>query len=111
METMRSLRQQHTGVTPRFSFDDPYLVLALHRTAESAASEIGGVNIDRVLNADERRGWDYLLRVRETTRRDYAADLGVPARTASRHLAHFVELGLARRVGSARSTKYQVAED
>jgi len=43
-----------------------------------------------------------------TIQSEYARRMEVTARTAQRHLTHFVELGLLRRVGRGRATEYQL---
>jgi Fic family protein len=55
---------------------------------------------------EEQEGWAFLASRTGTTQSEYARTLGVTARTAQRHLTHFVELGLLRRVGAARATEY-----
>ncbi len=37
-------------------------------------------------------------------------DMGIAFRMAQRHLIHFVELGLLRRIGSGPATEYQVIQ-
>lgn len=37
-------------------------------------------------------------------------DMGVASRTAQRHLSHFVDFGLLRRIGSGPATEYQVIQ-
>jgi ATP-dependent DNA helicase RecG len=92
---------------PRYAWEDPYLVLTLFRTAESAARELDNA-ILRELTPEEQKGWSFLAGRVTATQSEYAQHLGVTARTAQRHLTHFVELGLLRRHGQGPATKYEV---
>jgi ATP-dependent DNA helicase RecG len=103
MRTMRALRGKVGGVVPTISFVDPYLVLTLYTSVEAAATEVPSA---RLLTPEELQGWALLLSVGSITRREYASQLDLPARTALRHLARFVELGLASREGVGRGTRY-----
>ncbi|MFI5380852.1 MAG: hypothetical protein ACHRHE_16260, partial [Tepidisphaerales bacterium] len=83
----------------------PYLALTLYRSAESAAKSLARP-ILADLTAEEQKGWTFLSGRTSATQSEYAQNLGVTARTAQRHLTHFVELGLLRRIGRGRATKY-----
>lgn len=107
MATMRTFPAKHGLPVPRYSFDDPYLVLTIYRSAESAARGLGGSAVG-ALNPDERRGWLFLATRPGTTMAGYARHMGFDPRKAQRHLRRFVELKLLRRTGAARATKYEV---
>ena len=107
MKTMKALRSKEGGVVPSITFNDPYLVLTLHTSAEAAASELAHADIETLLSPEELAGWEFLARAGGTTRSEYAAALGVTARTASRHLGKFVQLGLASREGQSVATRYR----
>jgi ATP-dependent DNA helicase RecG len=93
---------------PKYSWEDPYLVLTLYRNAESAARVLNESVLSE-LTGEEKRGWSFIARSRGTTQSEYARYMGVTARTAQRHLTHFVELSLLRRRGRGPSTRYEVA--
>ena len=107
MATLRSARAKYTLPAPQYSFDDPYLVLTIFRSAESAARALAGTAFDG-LNPDERRGWLFLATRSSTTKPEYARRMGFEPRKAQRHLSRFLSLRLVRRTGSARATKYEV---
>jgi ATP-dependent DNA helicase RecG len=107
MATMRTFPAKHGLPAPQYSFDAPYLVLTIYRSAESAARGLGGAAVD-ALNPDERRGWLFLATRRGATMAQYARHMGFDARKAQRHLRRFVELNLLRRTGAARATRYEV---
>lgn len=90
---------------PKYGWEDPYLVLKLFRTAESATTTLDHAIVEK-LSSEEREGWGFLSGRTATTQKEYAHRFGVAARTAQRHLTHFVELGLLRRIGSGRATEY-----
>ena len=58
------------------------------------------------LTVEEQEGWKFVAGRTGTTQSEYARNLGVTARTAQRHLSHFVKLGLLRRVGRGPATEY-----
>ena len=90
---------------PKYGWEEPYLVLALYRTAESATKTLGKSILDE-LSAEEQKGWTFLSSRTGTTQNEYARNMEVTARTAQRHLTHFVKLGLLRRVGRGPATEY-----
>jgi ATP-dependent DNA helicase RecG len=90
---------------PKYGWEEPFLTLTLYRNAESATKSLARSILDE-LAAEEQKGWTFLSGRTGTTQSEYASNLGVTARTAQRHLTHFVELGLLRRVGRGPATKY-----
>ena len=107
---LKSMRTRATDAglpLPKYSWDDPYLVLTLYRSAAGAANAVSRAALGGLSNM-ELMGWAFLSTRTSTTQGEYARHLGINARTAQRHLTHFVELGLLRRTGLARATKYQV---
>lgn len=92
---------------PRYSWDAPYLVLKLYRSAQGAVRELSEHVLDS-LNEDEKRGWKFLSTKTTCTRAEYQESMGVDTRKAQRHFKRFVELGLVRKVGASTSTSYEV---
>ena len=90
---------------PTYGWEEPYLVLTLYRNAEGATRSLGE-GILAQLSREEQRGWTLLSGRGITTQSAYARAMNVTARTAQRHLGHFVELGLLKRVGQGPSTEY-----
>jgi len=91
---------------PKYSWEKPYLVLTLYRTPDSATRTLDKPILDQ-LSAEEQKGWTFLASRTGTTQSEYAHQMRVTARTAQRHLTHFVKLGLLRRVGRGPATKYE----
>jgi len=107
---LKSMRDRATAARlplPKYSWDDPYLVLTLYRSAASATQLVAKATQGALTNL-ELVGWTFLSTRTEATQNEYARYVGVNARTAQRHLTHFVELGLLRRTGQARATRYEV---
>ncbi len=91
---------------PKFTWQAPYLVLTLYRTAESATKSLDQA-VTTELSDEERKGWEFLSSRTGTTQSEYAKHMGATSRTAQRHLSHFIELGLLKRIGSGPSTRYE----
>lgn len=105
LKSMRS-RSADIGLPlPTYSFKNPYLTLTLYRRAEGAIKALDKSIVGQ-LTKEEQDGWSFLATRTGLTQSEYAKELGVTARTAQRHLGHFVELGLLRRVGQGPATKY-----
>jgi ATP-dependent DNA helicase RecG len=92
---------------PRFAWKAPYLVLTLFRTMEGVIRTLDEAVL-RELTSEERKGWSFLAGRTTATQGEYAQHMEVTARTAQRHLTHFVELGMLRRRGQGPATKYEV---
>lgn len=90
---------------PSYSMEGDYLVLTIYRSAESAKRSLGNAVLQE-LSKEEQRGWMFMTARTGTTQSEYARHMGVTARTAQRHLTHFVQLGLLKRLGSGPSTEY-----
>ena len=92
---------------PRYAWEEPYLKLAIYRSAAGAATALPPGIRDALTDA-ELAGWQWLAAQRRTKSAEYAKAMRIDSRTARRHLYRFVELGLVRRTGSARLTEYEV---
>jgi ATP-dependent DNA helicase RecG len=92
---------------PKYTWDDPYVVLTIYRTPWSASRTLPGNVLDS-LNDDERRGWEFLATRTTSTRAEYESHMGIDKRKAQRHLQRFVVLGLLWKVGTGSATGYEV---
>jgi ATP-dependent DNA helicase RecG len=103
-ETIRGLPTEHKLPLPIATFDYPYLTFTFSR-------EYGnGVGDERLstLSGSEAKGYDYIRLNSPVTRRAYEENLDLSQKTAGRHMAHFVELNLIKKVGSGTKTAYEV---
>jgi len=105
LDSLRDRARQQNLPLPRFTWDDPYLVLTLYRSSKAAVVTLDEERL-QALSPAERSGWEFLAGRTGTTPSEYAKNMGGTARTAQRHLAHFVDLGLMRRIGSGPATEY-----
>jgi len=105
---LKSMRDRATELglpLPKYGWEEPYLTLTLYRNAESATKSLDSSILDQ-LSSEEQKGWTFLSARSGTTQSEYARNMDVTARTAQRHLSHFVKLGLLRRVGRGPATEY-----
>ena len=105
MKTLASATTKFDLPTPQFDFDGVYLNLTIYRHSIAAVEAIDN-NILKKLIKPERTGLEFILKQKETTQSTYAKHMEIGARTAQRHLAHFVDLGLLKRIGKGKATKY-----
>jgi len=107
---IKSLRDRAAQLglpVPRYSFDNPYLVLTLYRTPESGAvllRQKAGASSSRRMQA----ALQWLSKRHTVTSVEYAKALSVSDRTALNHLNEFTKKGLLRRRGVGPSTQYEV---
>jgi len=107
MKTLKSVPQIFGLPMPKYNLDEPYLVLHVFGNAESVAATVEPSALD-TLNDDERKGWEYLTSRLITTAPEYAAALGFDERKTQRQLRNLMELGLVRRIGQGRASRYEV---
>jgi len=103
--TIRSLPDVYKLPLPVVSFDDPYLIFAFSRAYDH---RIGIGEQNHALTKSEAKGYDYIKLNSTFTRKAYEEYLGVSEKTAGRHIAHFIELGLVKSVGSGVKTSYEI---
>ena len=92
---------------PKYTWDAPYLVLTLYRSAEGATQALGEAVL-KSLRKSEQKGWQWLATRGKTSSGEYADAMGIETRTARRHLSRFEELGLVKKTGSGPSLQYEV---
>ena len=92
---------------PRYTWEDPYLVLTLYRNAAAAVTGLGHAIVAELSKA-ERSGWEWMATKQVIHCSEYAAAMSIPNRTALNHLNHFLRLGLVQRCGAGPSTFYNV---
>ncbi|HTY25093.1 MAG TPA: ATP-binding protein, partial [Desulfomonilaceae bacterium] len=108
LKSLKNRAEQLGLPLPRYSWEDPYLVLTLYRSPEAAQRALAPDALESLSTA-ERKGWQWLTTQETVTAIGYAAALGIPKRTALNHLKHFAGLGLLRRIGTGPSTKYEIS--
>jgi ATP-dependent DNA helicase RecG len=109
LRSMRDRAKADTLPPPSYSWDAPYLILTIYRSAKAVTADLPAGILDQ-LNTDERHGLEFLLTQERVTRREYAERMGFDDRKASRHLKRFVELKLLRPTGASSATAYELVK-
>lgn len=107
IKSMRSLTENLGLPLPKYSWDDPYLVLTLYRNLEAATRTLDPQILES-LSKTEQEGWKWLVTQTRITSNDYARAMKLSYRTAVYHLKRFTDFKLIRREGSGPSTHYIV---
>lgn len=107
LKSMRNDAQRAHLPLPKYTWEDPYLVLTIYRSESGAVGSLDAETLAS-LNKAERAGWQWLTTRETATSAEYAGALKVPNRTALNHLKHFTDLGLVRKEGSGPATRYEV---
>ncbi len=107
LDSLRNRARQQNLPLPRFTLDDPYLVLTLYRSAEAAVNTLNEEKLKELSKA-ERSGWEWLVTRDSVTTAEYQEAMSLPERTARNHLKKLTELGLLMMVGAGRATHYEV---
>ena len=106
LKSMRARANQAGLPLPKYSQTAPYIKLTLFPSPQSSSESLAS-ELAEQLNESEKAGWDWLSRVGVANTPEYSAALSLDERTARRHLLQFVKLGLARKVGAGKATKYE----
>ena len=107
LDSLRDRAKRLNLPLPRFTWDDPYLVLTLYRSSDAAVKTLDEANLKKLSKA-ERSGWEWLVTRDSVTTVEYQEAMSVPERTARNHLKKLTELGLLMMVGAGRATRYEV---
>ena len=107
LKSMRNDAQRAHLPLPKYTWEDPYLVLTIYRSESGAVGSLDAETLASLSKA-ERSGWKWLTTRETATSAEYADALKVPNRTALNHLKRFTELGLVRKQGSGPATRYEV---
>jgi ATP-dependent DNA helicase RecG len=107
---LKSMREDATRAglpLPKYSWEDPYLVLTLYRSAVSAVHDLSPKTASR-LNKDEKASWQFIAGRESITRSELMAQMGFDERKAQRILKGLREAGLLSPIGKGRVTSYKV---
>ena len=107
MKTFRTIPEQLGLPLPKFSYQEPYLVLTLFLSMEATIRTLPA-ELLKSLNEDEKKGWEFLASKTSITRAEYEKYMGFDKRKAQRHLKRFVEIGLLRPFGAGPAAGYEV---
>lgn len=107
IKSLKNRAEQLGLPLPRYDWIDPYIVLTLYRTPESAIRALSKDVIDK-LNADEKSAWQFVVRKEVVTSGELIEQLRVDERKAQRILKKLEEVKLLRRMGKGRATRYKI---
>lgn len=107
LKSMKSHAEAAGLPLPRYAWEAPYLVLTLYRSAASAVRVLSPRVLDH-LNADEKASWQFIVGRESVTSPVLMKEMGFDERKAQRVLKMLLDLGLLRRVGRGRATRYEV---
>ena len=107
LKSMKTRAEAARLPLPKYAWEAPYLVLTLYRSPAAAVRGLGGEVLEGLTKA-ERAGWEWLATKDTVTTADYQAAMNLPNRTAKNHLSKLTKLGLLKKAGAGRATRYVV---
>ncbi|MFQ5472726.1 MAG: ATP-binding protein [Dehalococcoidia bacterium] len=108
LEKSLKRRAEELGLPlPSFTMDGDYLVLRIFRSRQSVVRVLEP-KIREALSHDEQAGWQLLAAKGTAVSADLIQQLGFDERKVQRILRKLIDLGLIRRVGKGRATRYEV---
>ena len=109
LTSMKQAAERSGLPLPKFTFEDPYLVLTIYRSTEAVVTSLDE-KVLKELNESQRKGWEWLSKQGTASRGEYADAMEIAERTATTHLGQFKKFGLVEVEGSGRgrSTTYRV---
>lgn len=107
LKSMRNCAEQAELPLPKYSWEDPYLVLTLYSDSASVTRTLPP-HVLAARNDDERTSWEFIAAKGTVTTSELRAQAGFDEKKAQRVLKQLMEVQLIRRVGKARATRYEV---
>lgn len=95
---------------PRYTWDNPYLVLTLYRSTEAATRQLADSIVVR-LNVDAKMAWQFVVTREVVTSRELMDELHFDERKAQRVLKSLIENNLVHRIGKGPATRYKVIRE
>ena len=106
IKTLKNRAEQLQLPLPKYAFEDPYLVLTLFRSPESAMLAMNEGVVEN-LSADELSAWQFVALKDSISSRDLMEKLEFDERKAQRVLKKLMGVNLVRRVGKGPATRYE----
>lgn len=107
IKTLKNRAEQLQLPLPKYAFEDPYLVLTLFRSPESAMLAMNEEVVEN-LSADELSAWQFVALKDSISSRNLMEKLEFDERKAQRILKKLMGVNLVRRVGKGPATRYEV---
>jgi ATP-dependent DNA helicase RecG len=92
---------------PSFSMEGESLVLTIYRSKGAAIAALPR-DLLRGLNFDEVASWEWIVGRESITTADLGENMQFDERKAQRIVKKLVEVGLLKRIGAGKSTRYEV---
>lgn len=110
LKSMRTKAKKAGLPLPKFSFEEPYLVLTIYRSDEGVTETLEPGVLSE-LNTREMRGYQWLAKQAEpVSRTKYQQAMKTGPRAGGLHLKKFIELGIVEKEGAGRATKYRAVK-
>jgi ATP-dependent DNA helicase RecG len=107
MKTL-GLRPRELGLPmPKYSFEDPYLVLTLYQSSDRIVDELD-LAVRTTLNSDEIKALKFIAINDSITSKMLKENMGLDERKAQRILSKLVNKSLISRAGKGPATKYRM---
>jgi len=94
---------------PKYTFENPYLVLTLYRHPESA-TRVLAPDILHSMSEDEKRSWQFIVTKESVTSVQLMEQFGYDERKSQRVLKKLIESGFIRRIGKGPATRYEAVQ-
>jgi ATP-dependent DNA helicase RecG len=107
LRSMRTRAAQLELPLPSYSWGDPYLSLTLYRSSDSAMRALSP-KVKSEMGDDEQAVWTYLAQQGAGTLSQVMRATGFDERKSQRLVKKMEALGLVRRLGKGRATRYEV---
>jgi ATP-dependent DNA helicase RecG len=107
MKTLKSASWRFGLPLPKYSLEEPYLVLTLYRSPESATRALPP-DVVKKLSADDIAAWQFVVARDSVASSDLQEYLRFDERKAQRVLRKFVSANLLHQIGKGRATRYTV---
>jgi Fic family protein len=101
-KSQETFKTDHDTIAPWLNF----FLSVMKEQAVKALSYLQDEKVENTLSPKQYEIWKYLSSVGETAPRDIAKATGIVAVTVSQALERLIELGLVKRVGRGRGTRY-----
>ena len=107
LNSMKRRAEEAELPLPRYSWQDPYLMLTLYRNPEGVTQSLKPEML-AMMNEDERVAWQFLNGKDAASSAELMKQFDFDKRKAQRILNKLVRINLIRRVGKGPSTRYEV---
>ena len=109
LKSLRQGAQRAELPLPRYKWAPPYVTLTFYRSAAALATELIGREALERLTGAKKSVWKIIASNDSTTTRELIERTGFDERKVQRIMADLRDVGLLRRTGNGRATRYEVS--